>query len=114
VGAFERINGDFDGGGYTCSDVDALVAEIVAGTNNVLYDLNSDALVMGEFAALLDNRPRGAGRVMASLPLPSGVLANHVPCQQMQLARLAKEKMIETSAFLWNGGGVKNAPFGRA
>jgi hypothetical protein len=46
VGAYEFIDGDFDSNGiYDCADVDALVAEIVAGTNNLIYDLNSDSLV---------------------------------------------------------------------
>ncbi len=38
--------GDFDRDGeYTCEDVDSLVAEIVAGTNNVDFDITSDGLV---------------------------------------------------------------------
>ncbi len=46
VGAFERIDGDFNNdGSYTCVDVDALVAEIASGTNDATYDLNSDLLV---------------------------------------------------------------------
>ena len=46
VGAFELIDGDFDDNGvYSCVDIDALVAEIFAGTNNPSYDLNSDLLV---------------------------------------------------------------------
>ncbi len=41
-------SGDFDGNGvYDCVDVDALVAEIAAGTNNPLYDLDVDGLVDG-------------------------------------------------------------------
>ena len=40
------ISGDFDGNGlYECADVDALVAEIVAGTNNSTFDLTGDTLV---------------------------------------------------------------------
>ena len=39
-------SGDFDGNGaFECTDVDALVAEIAAGTNGVLYDLDIDGLV---------------------------------------------------------------------
>ncbi len=39
-------NGDFDGDGdYGCSDIDALVAEIVSGTNMSRYDLNGDSTV---------------------------------------------------------------------
>ena len=46
VGAFEWIDGDFDGSdSYECADVNALVATIVAGTHVPLYDLNSDSLV---------------------------------------------------------------------
>ncbi len=38
--------GDFDGNGaYECADVDALVAEIVAGTNSANFDLTGDGLV---------------------------------------------------------------------
>ncbi len=41
-------SGDFDGNGlFECADVDALVAEIVAGTNNSLYDLDFDGFVNG-------------------------------------------------------------------
>ena len=32
-------------GAYACSDVDALVAEIAAGTNNADFDLDGDGLV---------------------------------------------------------------------
>ncbi len=40
------VTGDFDGNGfYQCADVDALVAEIVAGTNNLVYDLTGDGFV---------------------------------------------------------------------
>lgn len=46
MGAFEFIDGDFNADGvYSCADVDALVAEIVAATHDVTYDLNSDHLV---------------------------------------------------------------------
>lgn len=45
-GAEQALAGDFDGDGdYACADVDALVAEIVAGTNNTTYDLNADDAV---------------------------------------------------------------------
>lgn len=38
--------GDFDDNGkYECADVDALVAEIVAGTNDPAFDLNEDEVV---------------------------------------------------------------------
>jgi hypothetical protein len=38
--------GDFDGNGvWDCDDVDALVAEIFAGTNNPLFDLTGDGVV---------------------------------------------------------------------
>ncbi len=38
--------GDFNGDGqYTCDDIDALVAEIAAGTNSLAFDLNNDSLV---------------------------------------------------------------------
>jgi hypothetical protein len=40
------ISGDFDGDGdYACPDVDALVGEIVAGTNSSSFDLTGDGLV---------------------------------------------------------------------
>lgn len=40
------IDGDFDDdGNYSCADIDALVAEIVAGTHNTSYDLTGDAIV---------------------------------------------------------------------
>ncbi len=40
------ISGDFDGNGvYECNDVDSLVAEIVAGTNNSAFDLTLDSVV---------------------------------------------------------------------
>ncbi len=43
------ISGDFNGDGtYDCDDVDPLVAEIVAGTNNASFDLTGDSLVNGE------------------------------------------------------------------
>jgi hypothetical protein len=39
-------DGDFNNdGNYACADIDALVAEIVAGTNNALYDMSGDGLV---------------------------------------------------------------------
>ena len=41
-----ELVGDFDQNGmYDCADVDALVAEIAAGTNDVGFDLTVDALV---------------------------------------------------------------------
>jgi hypothetical protein len=46
MGAVEFIETDFDGDElFGCADVDALVAEIVAGTNDPALDLNSDAFV---------------------------------------------------------------------
>ena len=40
------ISGDFNGDGdYACDDVDSLVMEIVAGTNNGAFDLTGDGLV---------------------------------------------------------------------
>ena len=43
------ISGDFDGDGdYACADVDSLVVEIVAGTNNGDFDLTGDGLVNGD------------------------------------------------------------------
>ena len=43
---FGSISGDFDGDGdYACADIDALVAEIVAGTNNPAFDLTGDGAV---------------------------------------------------------------------
>ncbi len=45
--------GDFDRNGeYECADVDALVAEIVSGTNNTLYDLTGDDLVNADDLAV--------------------------------------------------------------
>ena len=42
-------SGDFDGDeDYDCDDVDALVAEIVAGTNDTTYDLTNDDIVDGD------------------------------------------------------------------
>jgi hypothetical protein len=39
-------DGDFDNDGlYNCVDIDALVAAIASGTNNLLFDLTGDALV---------------------------------------------------------------------
>lgn len=44
--SFNSISGDFNGDSvYDCLDIDALVAEIVAGTNNASFDLTSDSLV---------------------------------------------------------------------
>ncbi len=48
MGAFEfqAANGDFvDNGLLNCEDVDALVAEIAAGSNNLNFDLTTDGLV---------------------------------------------------------------------
>ncbi len=40
------VSGDFNNDGdYGCTDVDALVAEIVAGTNNLAFDMNVDNVV---------------------------------------------------------------------
>ena len=40
------LTGDFNNDGqWDCLDIDALVAEIAAGTNNPLFDLNGDAVV---------------------------------------------------------------------
>jgi hypothetical protein len=40
------VSGDFNGDGdYSCLDVDALVGEIVAGTNSPTYDVTGDGLV---------------------------------------------------------------------
>ncbi len=42
----ELIDGDFDNDGdFDCSDVDAMVAEIVAGTDNPAFDLSGDGSV---------------------------------------------------------------------
>ena len=42
-------DGDFDDNGfYECADVDALVVEIVAGTNNADFDLTGDTFVNGD------------------------------------------------------------------
>ena len=42
----EAANGDFDGNGsYECADVDSLVAEIAAGTNDIAFDLTGDGIV---------------------------------------------------------------------
>ena len=42
------VDGDFDDDGdYDCADVDALVAEIVAGSNTGVFDLNADGSVNG-------------------------------------------------------------------
>jgi hypothetical protein len=58
--------GDFNGDGlWDCVDVDALVAEIVAGTNNLLFDVTGDGLVdaadLYEWLALAgaENLPSG-------------------------------------------------------
>ncbi len=52
IGAFESdllppiVDGDFnDDGLYDCFDIDALVAEIAAGTDNTSFDLSGDGLV---------------------------------------------------------------------
>ena len=38
--------GDFDGNGlYECADVDSLVAVIAAGSNLLIFDMNSDGQV---------------------------------------------------------------------
>ena len=43
------VSGDFDDNGfYECADVDALVVEIVAGTNNADFDLTGDTFVNGD------------------------------------------------------------------
>jgi hypothetical protein len=48
MGMSTGVDGDFDNNGvYECSDVDGLVAEIVAGTNNASFDLNNDTMVDG-------------------------------------------------------------------
>ena len=40
------VNGDFNGdGNWNCSDIDALVAEVAAGTNNASFDMNGDGVV---------------------------------------------------------------------
>ncbi len=40
------LDGDFDDNGqYACDDIDALVAEIVAGTNQAGFDLTQDGIV---------------------------------------------------------------------
>ncbi len=45
-GATTGPSGDFDGDGdYACADVDSLVVEIVAGTNNPAFDLTGDGAV---------------------------------------------------------------------
>ncbi len=47
-GATPGLSGDFDGDGdYACADVDSLVVEIVAGTNNPSFDLTGDGAVNG-------------------------------------------------------------------
>ncbi len=46
LGQMTGVNGDFNGDmAWNCSDIDALVAEIVAGTNNAAFDMNGDGLV---------------------------------------------------------------------
>jgi predicted outer membrane repeat protein len=50
IGSFESqpvvIDGDFnDDGFYDCLDIDALVAEIAAGTNGLAFDITGDGLV---------------------------------------------------------------------
>lgn len=45
---YVRPTGDFNGdGGFNCTDVNALVSEIVSNTNNVAFDLTLDNLVNG-------------------------------------------------------------------
>jgi hypothetical protein len=45
----ELAGGDFNGdGSYDCLDIDALVAEIAAGTNSALLDLTGDGAVDGD------------------------------------------------------------------
>jgi hypothetical protein len=45
-GAVSTPTGDFDGNGvYECADVDGLVSEIAAGTNNLAFDLTGDGAV---------------------------------------------------------------------
>ena len=40
------VNGDFNGDlNWDCADIDALVAEVVAGTNNAAFDMNGDGEV---------------------------------------------------------------------
>jgi hypothetical protein len=56
IGAFEadpiiapELDGDFDDDGdYDCQDVDALVAEIVLGSNDFQFDLSEDGVVDGD------------------------------------------------------------------
>ena len=46
VSAIPPLSGDFNGdGNLDCQDIHLLVAEIAAGTNNPLFDLNGDAIV---------------------------------------------------------------------
>ena len=46
---FESISGDFDGDGdYSCADIDALVSQIAAGTNDSAYDLTGNGSVDGD------------------------------------------------------------------
>ena len=45
-GGGNLVNGDFNmDGNWDCSDVNALVAEIAAGTNDAAFDLNGDGVV---------------------------------------------------------------------
>lgn len=62
----DPLPGDFDNDGdYACADIDALVVEIVAGTNNPQFDLTGDAVV--------DIQDRDAWLVVAgAAELPSG------------------------------------------
>ena len=47
LGSYQAyLSGDFDGmGGYTCADVDALVADIAAGNNTPMFDMDGDGAV---------------------------------------------------------------------
>ncbi len=72
IGAFElqsvgpTVTGDFDNDGdYDCDDIDALVAEIAASTNQSSFDLTNDGLVN------LDDRDEWLAQAGAA-NLPSG------------------------------------------
>lgn len=74
------VTGDFDNDGdYDCSDVDALVAGIVAGTNDPAYDLTEDGLVNGNdltswlAEAGANNLPSGAPYLMGDADLSGSV-----------------------------------------
>ena len=66
VGVSFAQTGDFNqDGAYDCADIDALVAEIVAGTNSLPFDLDGDALV--------NHRDQGVWlRDAGAMNLPSG------------------------------------------